>query len=171
MREEDDTAIVAYCTFRDPSSPPSAAELRRTVIEETAEHMAPSRIFALEVIPRLPNYKPDLVALAERAQHDLDTPEPPQDAGAGDIDPVVLKAVEHAWSKTLGARAQPGLGWESSGGDSLEELHLMHRIEEALGRELPPVLEAQFTSLDLARAVEQALKAPQLDFADLALDA
>ncbi len=171
VREAEDTAIVAYCTFRHPSAPPGAAELRRTVVAETAEHMAPSRIFALEAIPRLPNYKPDLVRLAERAQLDLDRPEALDGDAGGDIDPAVLDAVERAWAATLKERAQPGLGWESSGGDSLEELHLMHRIEEALGCELPPLLEPQFTSLDLARAVAGALETPQPAFEDLAADA
>jgi hypothetical protein len=37
--------------------------LRRAVIAATAEHMSPSEIRVLPAIPRLANYKPDLVRL------------------------------------------------------------------------------------------------------------
>ncbi len=43
--------------------PPQAAALRRAVVASTAEHMAPGEIRVLAEIPRLANYKPDLVRL------------------------------------------------------------------------------------------------------------
>ena len=59
--------MVAYCTLRADQTKPSPSELRRLVAETTAEHMAPKLIHFVDTIPRLPNYKPDLVRLAAMA--------------------------------------------------------------------------------------------------------
>lgn len=153
VQGDADTEIVAYCVFREGEKPTSAA-LRTTVVRETAEHMAPGRLFAMDAIPRLPNWKPDLVLLAQRASVDLDTENGSSPVVADDVDEEILAAVEQAWAATLGERAQPGLSWASSGGDSLEELQLMHRIEDALGLELPHLLDIDHRPSDLARAIE-----------------
>ena len=65
---EGDRDIVAYCTLRAGNEAPRAADLRKVVMDATAEHMAPKRIHFIDAIPRLPNYKPDLVTLADMAQ-------------------------------------------------------------------------------------------------------
>jgi non-ribosomal peptide synthetase component F len=149
---ESDTEIIAYCVFRERDEPAPAA-LRSTVSAETAEHMVPSRIFQIDVIPRLPNWKPDLVQLSERAVRDLDAECTGIVGVSDDIDPEVLAAVELAWAATLEERGKPSVSWSSSGGDSLEELQLIHRIEDALGIELPHLLEPEYTTADLARAI------------------
>ncbi|RYG55503.1 MAG: hypothetical protein EON56_05550 [Alphaproteobacteria bacterium] len=63
---ESDT-LVAFITVEDPAAPPKLSLLRSTVATATAEHMTPSRIHVLEAIPRLANYKPDLVRLSQMA--------------------------------------------------------------------------------------------------------
>jgi acyl-coenzyme A synthetase/AMP-(fatty) acid ligase len=58
-------SLAAFITLEDDNSPPSIPALRRAVAKATAEHMVPSIIRILPSIPRLPNFKPDLVRLAE----------------------------------------------------------------------------------------------------------
>jgi acyl-coenzyme A synthetase/AMP-(fatty) acid ligase len=55
--------LAAFITLDDANTPPLAAALRRAVVAATAEHMAPAEIRVLAEIPRLANYKPDLVRL------------------------------------------------------------------------------------------------------------
>ena len=55
--------LAAFITLEDLADPPQAAVLRRAVVAATAEHMAPGDIRVLAEIPRLANYKPDLVKL------------------------------------------------------------------------------------------------------------
>ena len=56
-------SIVAFVTMLEPSSQPDKAQMRRTVVSATAEHMAPADIRVISAIPRLANYKPDLQRL------------------------------------------------------------------------------------------------------------
>jgi acyl-coenzyme A synthetase/AMP-(fatty) acid ligase len=55
--------LAAFITLEDPANPPQAAALRRAVVAATAEHMAPGLILVVAEIPRLANYKPDMVRL------------------------------------------------------------------------------------------------------------
>jgi acyl-coenzyme A synthetase/AMP-(fatty) acid ligase len=55
--------LVAFITVDDPAAPPSSSDLRRMIASGTAEHMVPAQIRVLPEIPRLANYKPDLVRL------------------------------------------------------------------------------------------------------------
>jgi acyl-coenzyme A synthetase/AMP-(fatty) acid ligase len=62
----DGDALVAFVTTDHPIE--GLAELaRETVIAATVEHMAPAAIHVLDRIPRLPNFKPDLVRLLNAA--------------------------------------------------------------------------------------------------------
>jgi acyl-coenzyme A synthetase/AMP-(fatty) acid ligase len=70
-REGGADTLAAFLTLTDPANPPQAAALRRAVVAGTAEHMAPTDIRVLAEIPRLANYKPDLVRLDAM----LDSPE------------------------------------------------------------------------------------------------
>ncbi|MEH3038408.1 MAG: AMP-binding protein [Sphingomonas adhaesiva] len=56
-------AIVAVVVADDGDEAPDAATLRRAVGLATAEHMIPRTIRVIDTIPRLANYKPDLVRL------------------------------------------------------------------------------------------------------------
>lgn len=55
--------LAAFVTLQEGKAAPSAAALRRRVAEATANHMIPSEVRFLPAIPRLANYKPDLVLL------------------------------------------------------------------------------------------------------------
>jgi acyl-coenzyme A synthetase/AMP-(fatty) acid ligase len=55
--------LAAFITLDESMPAPQAAALRRAVVAATAEHMAPAEIRVLAEIPRLANYKPDLVRL------------------------------------------------------------------------------------------------------------
>lgn len=57
--------LAAFVTVEDETHAPSAAALRRAVAQATAEHMVPGDIRFLPAIPRLANFKPDLVRLAQ----------------------------------------------------------------------------------------------------------
>ena len=59
--------LVAFITVEDSADPPEMATLRRSVSTATAEHMVPSEIVILPSIPRLANFKPDLVRLRQMA--------------------------------------------------------------------------------------------------------
>ncbi len=64
MREGEADRIVAFVAFAPDAPRPSLADLRRAVAEDAADQMVPAEIRVLEVIPRLANFKPDLVRLA-----------------------------------------------------------------------------------------------------------
>lgn len=55
--------IAAFVVPLASEVPVAAPALRRAVAAATAEHMVPQRIELIRAIPRLPNYKPDLVRL------------------------------------------------------------------------------------------------------------
>lgn len=152
---EGDAVITAYCVATDPAAPPEPAALRSLVASETAPHMAPARFRFLDVIPRLPNYKADLVKLAALAPEEPTAPAALPAAPEKAADPTILAAVERAWRATLGAAADPRLGWAESGGDSLKALHMLFRVEDLLGREHIPfdVLDEHSTANDLAIAI------------------
>ena len=60
---DDDTAFLAYVVAGE-SGPASARGIRAALRSELPPHMMPAEIFLLGAIPRLPNFKPDLLALA-----------------------------------------------------------------------------------------------------------
>jgi acyl-coenzyme A synthetase/AMP-(fatty) acid ligase len=55
--------LVAFLVLEDGATPPSLRAIRQAVGAATAEHMAPAEIHYMTEIPRLPNFKPDLVRL------------------------------------------------------------------------------------------------------------
>ncbi len=55
--------LVAFIVMAAGVRAPSAADVRRAVARETAEHMAPAIVHVLDFIPRLANFKPDLMRL------------------------------------------------------------------------------------------------------------
>ena len=151
-----DAIITAYCVPVDPAAPPDPASLRSLVAAETAPHMAPARFRFLDIIPRLPNYKADLVKLAALAPEEPDMPAaaasaPPERPA----DPTILAAVERAWRETLGAGADPRRGWAAGGGDSLKALHMLFRVEDLLGSGhiAFDVMDEHSTAHDLAVAI------------------
>jgi acyl-coenzyme A synthetase/AMP-(fatty) acid ligase len=61
--EEAGERLVAFIAPSAGRDAPSPGDVRRRVAEQTAEHMAPSEILFVHAIPRLANFKPDLVRL------------------------------------------------------------------------------------------------------------
>ncbi len=55
--------LVAFVVLEHEASRPSLGAIRQAVGAATAEHMAPAEVHYLATIPRLPNFKPDLVRL------------------------------------------------------------------------------------------------------------
>jgi acyl-coenzyme A synthetase/AMP-(fatty) acid ligase len=55
--------LAAFLVMAAGATPPSAGAVRRAVAKATAEHMAPAEVHMLNTIPRLANFKPDLVRL------------------------------------------------------------------------------------------------------------
>ncbi len=62
-RDGEADRIVAFVSFGGAAPAPTMAVLRRAVAEEAADQMVPSEIRVLEAVPRLANFKPDLVRL------------------------------------------------------------------------------------------------------------
>ena len=58
-----EAVLIAFITIEAAKRAPSPTALRRRVAAETAEHMAPAKIYVLDELPRLANYKPDLIRL------------------------------------------------------------------------------------------------------------
>ena len=61
-----EAGVERLCVFIVPAQdaePPSSGEVRRWVAQQTASHMAPADVRRLNEIPRLANFKPDLVRL------------------------------------------------------------------------------------------------------------
>jgi acyl-coenzyme A synthetase/AMP-(fatty) acid ligase len=62
----DDTAFLAYVVASGPGLV-SLRHIRDTLRSELPPHMMPADIHLIDRIPRLPNFKPDLIALARCA--------------------------------------------------------------------------------------------------------
>jgi acyl-coenzyme A synthetase/AMP-(fatty) acid ligase len=58
-----DERLVAFIVMSPGAARVSAAEVRRAVAHQTADHMAPAAVHVLDSIPRLANFKPDLMRL------------------------------------------------------------------------------------------------------------
>ena len=58
-----DEQLVAFIVMAPGFEAPSASNVRRAVARETADHMAPAVVHILDAIPRLANFKPDLMRL------------------------------------------------------------------------------------------------------------
>ena len=63
--------LAAFIVMAPGTTPPSRGAVRRAVAKETADHMAPAALHVLDSVPRLANFKPDLVRL--RTMLDLPT--------------------------------------------------------------------------------------------------
>jgi acyl-coenzyme A synthetase/AMP-(fatty) acid ligase len=61
--ESDEDRLAAFIVMDRGAKAPSLGAVRRAVIKETAEHMAPAALHVLDSLPRLANFKPDLVRL------------------------------------------------------------------------------------------------------------
>jgi acyl-coenzyme A synthetase/AMP-(fatty) acid ligase len=60
---DDEASLVAYAVAANPAEPPDPGVLRGLLTAVLPSYMIPAAIRILPVIPRLHNFKPDLVAL------------------------------------------------------------------------------------------------------------
>ena len=60
--------LAAFITMQPGVTQPTLGAVRIAVAAETADHMAPASVTVLDAIPRLANFKPDLVRLTAMAE-------------------------------------------------------------------------------------------------------
>jgi len=65
--QADAERLVAFIVMEPGRTLPALGIVRRAVAEATAEHMVPAEVTVLAAIPRLGNFKPDLVRLKAMA--------------------------------------------------------------------------------------------------------
>jgi len=165
-RNGDEAVFIAYVAPVDLHALPSAEALQTAVGVEAPPHLVPAEVKFLPSIPRLPNYKPDFVALQalDKASQPVHSPEReiPMEARRDSI----AGAVGAVWSLTVGeVSLREGRPWNRSGGDSLKALQLMLRIEERIGRKLPldlfdPALDANGLAEKITAFMGAAAPAP-----------
>ncbi|MFO0755432.1 MAG: amino acid adenylation domain-containing protein [Byssovorax sp.] len=125
--------IVAHVVPRDPSSPPSPAELRDHLRPRLPAYMIPAAIRLVASLPLLPNGKVDRRALP------LDEPPLRESPGTFAGPSTALEAdLVALWESVLGVRP---IGTHDDffelGGHSLLAARLFDRIESRTGRRLP----------------------------------
>jgi amino acid adenylation domain-containing protein len=147
--DADGVQLVAYIAGH-PGRPISAESVRRSLRERLPRPMIPSRIVALEALPRTPAGKVDRDAL----------PTPPTSLDNASIPPrdEVERRLVTIWEELLGVRPIGATDdFFDLGGHSLLAVRLAARIEEEFGNPLP------LSTLFLATTVEalaDRLRAP-----------
>jgi amino acid adenylation domain-containing protein len=132
--------LVAYVTCA-PGSDPDARALREMLRETLPEPMVPSAFVKVDEMPLNPNGKLDRGRL----------PEPSTAVGdRSDLEGDEL-ALAELWREVLQLEGLPGADADffELGGDSLLAFKLFDRIAERFGRELPPSLLVQASTLHL----------------------
>lgn len=143
-----------------PDTGVSAPDLRAHLARLLPDHMVPALIRTVDVLPTLPNGKPDRTP--------VDSAPPPSDAREATESPApgsaTGKALAAIWSDVLGAVPDPGQGLFELGGDSLAAMDIAARIVRDLGVRLAPadVVEARTLAglierVGLAREEEAAI--------------
>ncbi|MER9745061.1 AMP-binding protein [Mesorhizobium sp. M0187] len=137
-----------------------ADDLRQLLRMTLPAPLRPLRLHTVDAIPRLSGGKVDLATLAEidrshgrRAQAARSsTLDAPPAGGAKDTRQIV----QHAWTQVLNTGTAAG-NWDDVGGDSLQLLHCVMAIENAIGQELG--LEAFTVGMSLDEMVEAVVSA------------
>jgi non-ribosomal peptide synthetase component F/thioesterase domain-containing protein len=136
-------ALVAYVASRD-GAPAGLLDELKASMRSAPSPMRPTRFYIAPSIPRLPNAKLDVRALAalDEANARSECPECVDDAGfssiAGDR---ISQTVARVWQHVLHVpvrRAEDD--FFDSGGDSLSAITFMLELEHTLGLELPLTL-------------------------------
>jgi amino acid adenylation domain-containing protein len=160
-RTEQVTELIAYCAGEAVAPGEIAAWCRSRL----PGFMQPSAFVVLPALPRLPNGKPDNVALEEldRAQ----MPAPKTESPNAEIGVTgVMRIVQEAWNRFLRPDTfDRNARFEDAGGDSLKGLNILLYLETQLGRRVPPsVLNASSRPSDLiARLLQPSDDAATLD--------
>lgn len=161
----DEHVLIAYVVAADPADPMPSAAVREAMAEELTPHTVPLEVHYLDAIPRLPNYKADMVALqaidaqkaeaAPAASTSMKDAPPPVVTADPELEAKVLRAVGKAWTAVLNRRSfEADQAWDDAGGDSLKSLQLIFHIEAALDRTIPlEVMSMEARPSWLARAI------------------
>lgn len=164
-RTGDNATFIAYVAPLDLRAPPQPADLRQAVQVEAPAHMVPAEFRFLPVIPRLPNFKHDFVALdaLDQFNRPAEVSDVAVSAAAADLPPEIAAAVRSAWSAVLGqASYAEGKRFDESGGDSLKGLQILLHLEERLGVKLSfELIEPSVTAQGLTARLASTL-APKL---------
>ncbi|OJU12155.1 MAG: hypothetical protein BGN86_09000 [Caulobacterales bacterium 68-7] len=164
-RTEGEAVLIAYIRPLDLHAPPDPAALRLAVQAEAPPHMVPAEVRLLPMIPRLPNFKPDFVALEMLDRQNRPAPAAAPVALAGAETSQVQAAVETSWTAVLGsASLAEGKPFDESGGDSLKALQLVLNLEQRLKTKLPfDIIDRAMTPSVLASRIAAVLSGEPLD--------
>jgi amino acid adenylation domain-containing protein len=145
-------AIVAYVERLPGARGLLSRHVKAMLLARVPRHMVPAQVMFLERLPRLSTLKIDRVALA-RIDADVCA-----SAVASADDPVVHEVIA-VIEETLGVQGATGEDTLASlGGDSLQALTVLARLESRLGLRLPlDQLEAAPSIADLARSITALL--------------
>jgi amino acid adenylation domain-containing protein len=155
------TRLVAYVVV-DPGARTDSRELRARLGQNLPEYMVPAEYVFLDHMPFLPNGKIDLAHLPG--------PAAPTEQRAAHT-PVESLLVQ-IWSEVLGREVGTDQEFLELGGDSLTAAHVLARINNACGVELPfsalfdaptITLLAQVVAEHLGQSLDQASLSDLLD--------
>ncbi len=155
---------VAAAVVLRPGSDVSQQELRRFSASRLAPHKVPRRFVFLDEIPKGPTGKLKRIGLAETLGLSADVPGtdlPPREPTRPPRTETE-RAIAALWRDLLKV---PEVGAEDDfyelGGDSIRATTLLHRVEEAWGRELPLEHFADgLTVAGMARVLEESGEPP-----------
>lgn len=143
-----DQRLVAYFVPAQGSTP-TGSELRDFLKEKLPEYMVPSAFVTLRAMPLTPNGKVNRRALPAPDQADL----APKEKFAAPRD-VIESRLAQIWETVLNVRP---IGVRHNffelGGHSLVAVRLMHRIEQAFGKNLPIATLLQAPTIEQLAAI------------------
>ncbi len=166
--------IAAAVVVQDGQSV-SESELRRFVAHHLPPFKLPTRIVVLKDIPKGPTGKIQRIGMADRLSRELAVAyEPP----SGTFEELVASIYEQVLGHD---RIGRGNNFFAVGGDSIRAMHVMFRLRESLGIELPVstlfenptpamlalVLESRVAELDVESLAEDLRKLPPEEVARL----
>ena len=140
---EGETTLVAYVSAREGAPETLLDELRESM-RSSPQSMRPSLWYRVDEIPRLPNFKLDVLALRtldeSRVEEEKRLVEPPSCALALRSD-CIESTVARIWQEVLQASvAAAEQDFFQMGGDSLKAIKFVSELERAFGIELPVTL-------------------------------
>lgn len=162
VEDGDQTRLVAVAEA-SPGKRLEPDNLLAALLGRLPSHMIPHRVLVVPSLPRLANFKLDMVRLRGIAAGAVEVADPVQGQAAGvgegtaDANALV-KIVAEEWTGVLRrGPASPDQRWDHAGGDSLQALGLMMALERRLERRLPSALvTAWATPRSIANALGMA---------------
>ena len=154
--------LVAFAALAPGARPGAAAGLRPALTASLPPVQRPARLHVLAEIPRLAGFKIDQTALLALDDARLDAPLAVElSLAAGPVaDARILDAVLRAWERLRGhPPSRPDIAFDDDGGDSLQLLQLIFRVEKDLRCSLrPEFFDLGMNAAALARAIDAVLR-------------